>query len=69
MSIPAKFLKCPTQGSTWLGLSQNKNQGSIFSQQNKYAIHAYTHGPVTGSGSSVVLVLSLVVASAPGLGS
>ena len=20
--------------------------------QNKYAIHAYTHGPVTGSGSS-----------------
>ena len=22
--------------------------------KNKYAIHAYTHGPVTGSGSSVV---------------
>ena len=22
--------------------------------QNKYAIHAYTHGPVTGSGPSVV---------------
>ena len=38
-------------------------------KKNKYAIHAYTHGLVTGSGSSVVLVLSLVVASAPGLGS
>ena len=23
------------------------------SYQNKYAIHAYTHGPVTGSGPSV----------------
>ena len=23
-------------------------------KQNKYAIHAYTHGPVTGSGPSVV---------------
>ena len=23
---------------------------------NKYAIHAYTHGPVTGSGPSVSLV-------------
>ena len=23
-------------------------------RSNKYAIHAYTHGPVTGSGSSVV---------------
>ena len=34
-----------------------------ISKENKYAIHAYTHGPVTGSGPSVVLVLSLVVAS------
>ena len=25
---------------------------------NKYAIHAYTHGPVTGSGPSVVEPLS-----------
>ena len=27
---------------------------------NKYAIHTYTHGPVTGSGPSVSLVPSLV---------
>ena len=28
---------------------------------NKYAIHAYTHGPVTGSGPSVVEPLSVTV--------
>ena len=38
---------------------------------NKYAIHAYTHGPVTGSGPSVVEPLSVTVVqlAAPGLGS
>ena len=34
---------------------------SIGITQNKYAIHAYTHGPVTGSGSSVVEPLSVTV--------
>ena len=35
--------------------------GQIYSANyNKYAIHAYTHGPVTGSGPSVSLVPSLV---------
>ena len=40
--------------------------------KNKYAIHAYTHGPVTGSGPSVKplkYVTHLLVASTPGLGS
>ena len=35
-------------------------------KKNKYAIHAYTHGPVTGSGPSVKLlkyVTHLLVAS------
>ena len=34
-------------------------------KNNKYAIHAYTHGPVTGSGSSEQLkyVTHLLVAS------
>ena len=30
-----------------------------YLQKNKYAIHAYTHGPVTGSGPSVSLVPSV----------
>ena len=30
-------------------------------KKNKYAIHAYTHGPVTGSGPSVVEPLSVTV--------
>ena len=30
-------------------------------QVNKYAIHAYTHGAVTGSGPSVVEPLSVTV--------
>ena len=37
-------------------------------RKNKYAIHAYTHGPVTGSGStaqSKPFLLSGVVASCP----
>ena len=29
--------------------------------KNKYAIHAYTHGPVTGSGLSVGEPLSVTV--------
>ena len=29
-------------------------QKNAFIEENKYAIHAYTHGPVTGSGPSVV---------------
>ena len=32
---------------------------SDFLKKNKYAIHAYTHGPVTGSGPSVSLVTSV----------
>ena len=43
-----------------------------FFDKNKYAIHAYTHGPVTGSGPSVKplkYVTHLLVASFPGLGS
>ena len=32
----------------------------IKKEKNKYAIHAYTHGPVTGSGSSVVTPISAV---------
>ena len=39
------------------------------SGKNKYAIHAYTHGPVTGSGPSVKPLTHLLVASTPGLGS
>ena len=43
-----------------------------YMQINKYAIHAYTHGPVTGSDPSVKplkYVTHLLVASTPGLGS
>ena len=29
----------------------------ITNKQNKYAIYAYTHGPVTGSGPGVVTPL------------
>ena len=32
----------------------NQRKYSLFnSEKNKYAIYAYTHGPVTGSGPSV----------------
>ena len=34
------------------GYSAGTNRSQII--KNKYAIHAYTHGPVTGSGPSVV---------------
>ena len=27
---------------------------TVFCSENKYAIYAYTHGPVTGSGSLLV---------------
>ena len=40
--------------------------GEVQTLKNKYAIHAYTHGPVTGSGPSVKplkYVTHLLVAS------
>ena len=51
--------------------SQNKLPNIVFHEGkgpkiNKYAIHAYTHGPVTGSGPSVKplkYVTHLLVAS------
>ena len=55
---------------TWLLLLPLILQFSVLFifllEQNKYAIHAYTHGPVTGSGPSVKplkYVTHLLVAS------
>ena len=51
---------------------KEEQQNMKKKQRNKYAIHAYTHGPVTGSGPSVKplsVKTHLLVASAPCLGS
>ena len=40
--------KVPCMTTDWV-----KTEDAFGLMQNKYAIHAYTHGPVTGSGPSV----------------
>ena len=42
------------QANVWNIVINSYNQTYILNagKQNKYAIHAYTHGPVTGSGLS-----------------
>ena len=35
----------------------------IIQIENKYAIHAYTHGPVTGFGPTVATLLLLTIGS------
>ena len=45
------------QGVCCVSVSQPTWSLQDTGSKNKYAIHAYTHGPVTGSGSSVVTPL------------
>ena len=64
-SIPDSHALANHVESNKLDVKQNDKESAVQPQgrRNKYAIYAYTHGPVTGSGPSVVILFRQCVKS------